>query len=131
MSRTTQSHGPETSSKHYGNYQSQIYLAGLEGHRPILTTDPKGWEREAKKVLPASSYGYIAGGAGDQATMDANRFAFRKWTIIPRMLRDNTVRDMKTTLFGEEYPSPVLMAPVGVNKIVSPDECKWLRKEIY
>jgi lactate 2-monooxygenase len=115
----TQSHGPETYEKHYGSYQSKIYLAGLEGHRPILTTDPKGWERAAKKILHADSYGYIAGGAGGQETMDANRAAFRKWTIIPRMLRDNTVRNMKTTLFGTEYPSPVLVAPVGVNKIVS------------
>ncbi len=94
-------------------------MAGLEGHRPVLTTDPKKWESEAKKVLSATSYGYIAGGAGDQATMDNNRAAFRKWSIIPKMLRDNTERNMKTTLFGEEYPSPILVAPVGVNKIVS------------
>lgn len=55
--------------------------------------------------------------AGD--TMDANRVAFRKWSIIPRMLQDNTIRDLSVELFGSKYPSPVLVAPVGVNKIVS------------
>lgn len=51
--------------------------------------------------------------------MDANRVAFRKWSIIPRMLQDNTIRDLSVELFGSKYPSPVLVAPVGVNKIVS------------
>ncbi|OBT92131.1 hypothetical protein VE01_10060, partial [Pseudogymnoascus verrucosus] len=49
--------------------------------------------------------------------MDANRAAFRKWSIIPRMLQDNTIRDLSVELFGSKYPSLVLVAPVGVNKI--------------
>lgn len=51
--------------------------------------------------------------------MDSNRAAFRKWSILPRMLQGNTHRDLSVELFGKKYPSPVLMAPVGVNKIVS------------
>lgn len=84
-----------------------------------MTTDSRKWQSEAEKCLDSNAYGYISGGAGAQATMDANRAAFRRWSIIPRMLQDNTVRDLSVTLFGEKYPSPVLVAPVGVNKIVS------------
>jgi lactate 2-monooxygenase len=102
----------------YGHYQGEIYHNGLQGHRPLMTTDPRKWEQAAKDVLHVNSYGYIAGGAGSCATMDANRAAFRRWTIIPRMLRDNTVRDLSVELFGETYPSPILVAPVGVNTIV-------------
>jgi lactate 2-monooxygenase len=40
---------------------------------------------------------------GERLTMDSNRAAFRKWSIIPKMLRDNTHRDLKTELFGEVY----------------------------
>lgn len=111
----------ETHSAHpnYGRYQQEIYLDGLKGNRLILTTNPRKWEGAAKEVLPASSYGYIAGAADAGETMDANRVAFRKWSIIPRMLQDNTIRDLSVELFGTKYPSPVLVAPVGVNKIVS------------
>ncbi|KFY38881.1 hypothetical protein V495_06313 [Pseudogymnoascus sp. VKM F-4514 (FW-929)] len=110
-------HESHSSHPNYGSYQQKIYLDGLKGNRPILTTDPHKWEGAAKAVLPASSYGYIAGAAGAGETMDANRVAFRKWSIIPRMLQDNTIRDLSVELFGTKYPSPVLVAPVGVNKI--------------
>src|SRR5258708_7606823 len=103
----------------YGDYQSLIYHNGLKGQRPLLTTDSRKWEAAAKEVLHINSFGYVAGGAGASATMQANRAAFRRWTIIPRMLQNNTVRDLSVTLFGQKYPSPILIAPVGVNTIVS------------
>jgi len=37
------------------------------------------------------------------------------------MLRQTTHRDLKTTLFGVEYETPVLCAPVGVQKIFNND----------
>ncbi|OBT65504.1 hypothetical protein VE03_05009 [Pseudogymnoascus sp. 23342-1-I1] len=110
-------HESHSSHPNYGSYQQKIYLDGLKGNRPILTTDPHKWEAAAKAVLPATSYGYIAGAAGAGETMDANRLAFRKWSIIPRMLQDNTIRDLSIELFGSKYSSPILVAPVGVNKI--------------
>ncbi|KFY14288.1 hypothetical protein V492_02710 [Pseudogymnoascus sp. VKM F-4246] len=110
-------HESHSAHPNYGSYQQKIYIDGLKGTRPILTTDPHKWEGAAKAVLPASSYGYIAGAAGAGETMDANRIAFRKWSIIPRMLQDNTIRDLSVELFGVKYPSPILVAPVGVNKI--------------
>jgi hypothetical protein len=71
-------HESHSSQPNYGSYQQKIYLDGLKGNRPILTTNPHKWEEAAKEVLPASSYGYIAGAAGAGETMDANRAAFRK-----------------------------------------------------
>lgn len=37
------------------------------------------------------------------------------------MLRDTTYRDMRVSLFGEEYENPLLIAPVGVQTIFSED----------
>lgn len=54
--------------------------------------------------------------------MDANRLAFRQWKLIPRMLRPTTYRDLRTTLFGHALPSPLLIAPVGVQSIFHPDK---------
>jgi isopentenyl diphosphate isomerase/L-lactate dehydrogenase-like FMN-dependent dehydrogenase len=66
-------------------------------------------------------FGYVAGGAGSGATVRANREAFDRWRIVPRMLRGAHVRDLGTTLFGERLPAPVLLAPIGVQSIVHPD----------
>jgi lactate 2-monooxygenase len=55
---------------------------------PIVTTDTNKLEEQARKVLKPTSYHYIAGGAGEKATMDANRLAFRQWKLIPRMLSE-------------------------------------------
>ena len=66
----------------------------------------------------------VGGGAGERQTMDANRLAFRQWKLQPRMLRDTTLRDMTVNLFGQTYDSPILCAPVGVQKLFHSDgEC--------
>lgn len=66
----------------YGDYQAEIYGRGATmGLLPTVTTDPRLLEEQARKVLSARSYNYIAGGAGEKATMDSNRLAFRQWKL--------------------------------------------------
>lgn len=69
---------------------------------PLVTTDPNKLEEQAKQFLKTESYNYVAGGAGERATMDANRLAFRQWKLVPRMMRV-TERDLRVELFGEIY----------------------------
>ncbi|MEA2459716.1 MAG: lactate 2-monooxygenase, partial [Thermoleophilaceae bacterium] len=75
-------------------------------------------KRAAKRLLPSGAYGYVAGAAGSEGTMRSNSEAFRRWQIVPRMLRDVGTRDLRTSLFGTELPAPVLLAPVGVQSII-------------
>lgn len=89
---------------------------------PRVTTDPNKLEQEARKHLKDTAYNYVAGGAGERATMDANRLAFRQWKLVPRMLRNTSRRDLRVNLFGEEYENPILMAPVGVQTIFHDDK---------
>lgn len=42
--------------------------------------------------------------------------------MIPRMLRPTTHRDLRTTILGVTYPSPLLMAPIGVQSIFHEDK---------
>lgn len=70
---------------------------------PRVTTDPNKLEAQAKSILPPTAFNYVAGGAGERATMDANRLAFRQWKMVPRMLRPTTRRDLTIKLFGEIY----------------------------
>jgi lactate 2-monooxygenase len=70
---------------------------------PIVTTDPNKLEDHARSILKPTAFNYVAGGAGERATMDANRLAFRQWKLVPRMLRPTTHRDLTVKLFGEKY----------------------------
>jgi lactate 2-monooxygenase len=105
----------------FGGYQNEIYLHGLADEVPIFTTDPTGLEAVARKRMESGPFGYVAGGAGSGATVRANRAAFDRWRIVPRMLTDATHRDLSTTVLGTAMPAPVLLAPVGVQQILHPD----------
>jgi lactate 2-monooxygenase len=106
----------------YADYVLTIYQKRfLEEKLPPVTTDPNLLEAQAKKAMTPEAFGYIFGGAGEGSTMDANRLAFRQWKLVPRFLRPTKPRDLRVTLFGETYQSPVVMAPVGVQGIFHAD----------
>jgi isopentenyl diphosphate isomerase/L-lactate dehydrogenase-like FMN-dependent dehydrogenase len=107
-------------SQPLANFQYEIYLQGLAGNRPELELSYSRLQRAAKRILSPGAYGYVAGGAGAEDTMRSNRAAFRRWEIVPRMLRDVGVRDLSTELLGTALPAPVLLAPIGVQSIVHP-----------
>ena len=71
----------DTSTHRYNSYQWEIYGNGLQGRYPTVTTDPNKLQAQAMKILPYDSYFYVAGGAGEKSTMDANRLAFRQWKV--------------------------------------------------
>jgi isopentenyl diphosphate isomerase/L-lactate dehydrogenase-like FMN-dependent dehydrogenase len=102
-------------------YAAEIYLRGLAGAVPELATDPAKLEDAARAVLADGPFGYVAGGAGQGATMAANRAAFDRYALVPRMLRDTTARDWSTTVLGTAMPAPLLLAPIGVLSILHTD----------
>ena len=104
-----------------GNYQYEIYLQGMGGTRPELPVALDALERRAAQVLTPEAYDYVAGGAGAERTVRANREAFDAWRIVPRMLVDVSERDLRADVLGTELPAPVLLAPVGVLSIVHPE----------
>ena len=68
--------------------------------------------------MSKEAWAYIEGGAGMESTMAANRSAFDRWRIVPRMLVDTSQRDLGVTLFGRRLPAPLLLAPIGVLEMV-------------
>jgi len=94
--------------------QKNIYINGMSGRRPLIPTDADKLREAARERLNAEAYAYIAGGAGREDTIAANRSGFDKWKIVPRMLRDVSERDTSLTLFGQSLDSPFLLAPIGV-----------------
>lgn len=100
---------------HYGDMQNAIYNAGLRGILPDYPVDFTTLQARAAKALSPSMLNYVQGGCGDEHTQDSNVEAFHHWGMVPRMLVDCTQRDLSTELFGLKLPSPIFMAPIGVN----------------
>jgi lactate 2-monooxygenase len=94
--------------------QTSIYLGGISGQTPRVPVDAVKLEAKARRALSREAYAYIAAGAGGSATVRANRLAFDRWRIVPRMLRDVSERDTSVELFGRRLASPFLLAPIGV-----------------
>lgn len=105
----------------FGSYQNEIYLQGLADQLPPFSTDATALEDIARGRMEPGPFGYVAGGAGSGATVRANREAFGRWRIVPRMLTGASVRDLSTTVLGTTMPAPVLLAPVGVQSILHAD----------
>src|SRR5262245_50496473 len=68
--------------------QAEIFLRGLAGKRPAVPVDPVRLEAKARAAMSRTAFAYVAGGAGQERTMQANRAAFDRWRIVPRRLRD-------------------------------------------
>ena len=98
----------------FGDWQLGTYLAGLTGEQPQLPMSFPGLERAAEAAMSPQTWSYVAGGAGDENTQDANVRAFHRYGLMPRMLAGAGERDLSVELFGQRLPSPLLLAPVGV-----------------
>ena len=93
----------------YGDYQLEIYLAGLQGVLPSFPMAFAELEARAERALPPSVLSYVAGGAGSEHTQRANVSAFAQWGLIPRMFVGAARRDLSVELFGMKLPSPLLI----------------------
>ena len=105
----------------YGDYQMEIYGAGLHGQLPRFPVDYASLERAAIEALPSWVYSYVGYGAGDGGTQRANVEAFSRYGIVPRMLVAPTERDLSVSLFDMQLSSPLFMPPVGVVGVCSQD----------
>jgi len=104
----------------FASFQYEIYAGGLIEQTPALPVSAEELQQAARERLGADAYGYVAGGAGAELTMRANREAFARRRIVPRMLRDVSARDLSCSVLGTAMPAPLLLAPVGVQSIVHP-----------
>ncbi|KAH9960187.1 FMN-dependent alpha-hydroxy acid dehydrogenase [Russula dissimulans] len=112
---------PITPQTTWSQYGAQIYMAGAN---PIIGSyDHRLIEEKAREAMKdnRSAYMYTFGSAGTGSTYRNNIEALEQWRIVPRMLRNATHRNLDTTLFGVKLPSPVIVAPVGVQGILHKD----------
>jgi isopentenyl diphosphate isomerase/L-lactate dehydrogenase-like FMN-dependent dehydrogenase len=113
------------------------FLAGspLLGYAGMAVTSPAGseivepseainvfdLEDIARKNLPPAHFGYLTTGVDDEVTLRANREGFLKFRIRSRRLVDTRQIDMRTRLFGTEWPTPIILAPAGSQRAFHED----------
>jgi len=72
----------------------------------------------ARRRLPKGLFEFVDRGAEDELTLVRNRAAFDRQDLLPRVLRDVSDRSQKTTLFGTEQASPMVVGPTGATSLL-------------
>lgn len=105
-------------------------LLGLVASSPLLAqavdmdNDVMGpvnaheFEEVAKRKLHKLAYDFIAGGVEDEYTLRANREAFSRVALLPRVMVDTTDVSTETDLLGLKLRTPILIAPTGGKNLV-------------
>ena len=79
------------------------------------------FEIVAKKKLHKLAYDFIAGGVEDEYTLRANRAAYERTVLLPRVMVDTAKIDMRLKLLGFDLESPIIIAPSGGKNLVLPN----------
>ncbi|GGM99165.1 lactate 2-monooxygenase [Thermus composti] len=100
--------------------QQAIYLKGLLGERARVPVRPEGLEEAAQRRMSPEAFAYVAGGAGVEWTMEANREAFRRLRLFPKMLRGAKPPSLRVDLWERAWAAPLFLAPIGVLELAHP-----------
>lgn len=91
------------------------------GSHPITVWCVEDYEPLARAKVRADYWDYVTGGSGAERTLAANRAAFDRVVLRPRVLVDVSACDPSTTLLGSELSSPIGIAPTAYHKMMHPD----------
>ena len=78
-------------------------------------------EEAAEAKLPAAHFGYIHTGVDGEQTQRNNRAGYERIYLRARRLVDVSRIDTSVTLFGREWPTPIVIAPAGSQRAFHDD----------
>jgi len=88
---------------------------------PAEAVSLSDFESLARERIPRVAFEYISGGAADEITLRWNRESFDRIRLRPQILVDVSKLDTRLTLFGQELPFPILLAPTAYHRLVHPE----------
>ena len=100
--------------------EAERAATALEG-LPVEPCNVADYEAVARETLEPGTYGYFAGGSGDEQTLRENVEAYRRWQLRPRALVDVSEPTIATTVLGAEVSMPLLVAPVAYQRMAHAD----------
>ena len=75
----------------------------------------------ARAVLPPDVWGFVQGGSGAERTLRANRAAYDKVALRPRVLVDVGTISLRTSVLGADWGVPFGVAPMAYHRLAHPD----------
>ncbi|KAL5339549.1 FMN-dependent dehydrogenase [Aspergillus crustosus] len=78
-------------------------------------------EEAASRVLPESTTDFYNAGATGQVTVRENTTAYRKYRLLPRVLRDVSRVDTTIILFNKQISFPLCISPAGIQAMAHPE----------
>jgi isopentenyl diphosphate isomerase/L-lactate dehydrogenase-like FMN-dependent dehydrogenase len=100
------------------------HASGEMGERitsPDQAIDIFDLKATAKENLPPAHYGYMATGVNADKTLRANRTAFDNYYLRSKRLVNVRKIDTSVSIFGEEWPTPIVIAPCGSHRAFNPE----------
>lgn len=88
---------------------------------PSGVARPADYEARARAILGDDAWAYFSAHAGEGQTVRANRAAWNALALRPRVLRGLRSIDTTTVLLGGSLPSPLLVAPMALQRLAHPD----------
>lgn len=78
------------------------------------------YPRLAQQRLDEGRWAWLAGGAGDERSLQANLDDWTAIRLLPRMLRPVAQGHTRVTLLGRSCPHPILLAPLAFQRLLHP-----------
>ena len=94
------------------------YYPGRDFRRALTIEELR---RIAARRVPNFAFEYVEGGAEDELALARNRLAFDQWHFVPRTLVNTEGRHTRAPLFGRERALPLVVAPTGLNGMLTKD----------
>lgn len=85
----------------------------------LLTLDDYAAAAQARLSGPV--WDYLAGGAGDERTLAANRDAFAAVRILPSVLAGAGIAETQARILGGTFSAPIGIAPCAYHTLAHPD----------
>lgn len=92
-----------------------------QGDGSPIPVEYESLREKAEEAMSEAASAFVSGGAGAGSTIDANREAFERWRIVPRVLRGAADRSLTVSCFGRRLAAPVMLAPIGAQSVIHED----------
>ncbi|XP_071785500.1 2-Hydroxyacid oxidase 1-like [Asterias amurensis] len=86
--------------------------------QPVCLGD---FEGIARRRLTKNAFDYYQSGANDEQSLRDNVDAFQRYRLKPKLLRDVSKRDLRTTILGQEIAFPIAVAPTAMQRMAHSD----------
>ena len=100
---------------------NHLYAIFSNPLKPIVIYSSDQARLIAKKRIPRIIFDFIDGATGKESTPKRNFAAFERLNLQPRVLKNVSIRNLNTSLLGENFSLPFGFSPMGMSGLSCPN----------